>query len=334
MQELAKAARERVAAASTLDELQRLKVEFLGKKGAFTEILKSLGALAPEERKNVGKEANDLKMVLLQSLERQEEILKKKAVEERLVSDRLDMSLNGVDPLLGHHHPVMQVFEQSKEIFRGLGFDLCDGPEIETEHYNFTALNMPENHPARDMQDTFYLPDGRVLRTHTSPVQIRVMERQKPPIAMVAPGVVYRCDSDQTHTPMFHQIEGLLVDKHIHFGHLKGIVALYLKTIFARDLKFRFRSSFFPFTEPSAEVDMTCVSCSGQGCRLCKMSGWLEIMGCGMVDPHVFNAVGIDARVFSGFAFGAGLDRIAMLKFGIPDLRLLFDNDIRFLEQF
>ncbi|EKD51240.1 MAG: hypothetical protein ACD_62C00300G0001 [uncultured bacterium] len=228
----------------------------------------------------------------------------------------------------------MQIFEQTRTIFQKLGFDIAEGPEIETDFYNFEALNMPLHHPARDMQDTFYLPDGHVLRTHTSPVQIRVMETQKPPIAIVAPGVVYRSDSDQTHTPMFHQVEGLLVEEHINFGHLKAIIKEYLEQIFEKQLTFRFRPSFFPFTEPSAEVDMSCVICSGKGCRVCKQTGWLEIMGCGMVDPAVFDAVKIDHRKYSGYAFGVGLDRLAMLKYGINDLRLMFENDVRFLRQF
>jgi len=326
-------AQKSIEESSSLDGLQELKVQFLGKKGALTEILKTLGSLSNEERKEVGKQANVAKQALVQIFESQETVLKKKAVAEKVSQEKIDISLNGVDPLIGHHHPVMQVFDQTKEIFRKLGFDISEGPEIETDYYNFGALNIPENHPARDMQDTFYIND-HVLRTHTSPVQIRVMENQKPPIAMVAPGVVYRCDSDQTHTPMFHQVEGLLVDKHIHFGHLKGIVEEYLKGIFERDLEFRFRSSFFPFTEPSAEVDITCVFCDGDGCRVCSQTGWLEIMGCGMVDPRVFGCVDIDSNTYSGFAFGAGIERITMLKYGINDLRLFFENDIRFLRQF
>lgn len=323
-----------VSSASDLDGLQNLKVKFLGKKGELTEILKSLGGLSNEARKEVGQKANEVKQLLTDTFEKSESQLKDKVVLEKIASEKIDVTLTGLKPLRGSHHPVMQVFYDSKEIFKNLGFDCREGPEIETEYYNFEALNIPANHPARDMQDTFYVGADYVLRTHTSPVQIRVMEETKPPLAMVAPGVVYRCDSDQTHTPMFHQIEGLLVDKHIHFGHLKAVVAEYLKRIFEKDLKVRFRPSFFPFTEPSAEVDMTCVFCEGKGCRVCKGSGWLEIMGCGMVDPAVFKYVKIDADKYSGFAFGAGLERIAMLKYGINDLRLFFENDIRFLKQF
>lgn len=324
----------KVSEAQNLDELQNLKVLFLGKKGELTQILKTLGQLSPDERKNVGRKANEVKQSLLDDFDQQESLLKQEAVNDSIRSESIDVTLPGLMPVCGTLHPVTRIMEQTKEIFRHLGFDIAEGPEIETDYYNFEALNIPQNHPARDMQDTFYLPDGRLLRTHTSPVQIHVMERQKPPIAMIAPGVVYRRDSDQTHTPMFHQVEGLLVDQGIHFGHLKGVVEEYLIRIFERDLKFRFRPSFFPFTEPSAEVDMTCVFCSGKGCRVCQSSGWLEIMGCGMVAPEVFRFVKIDARRYTGFAFGAGLERIAMLKFGIHDLRLFFENDVRFLEQF
>lgn len=323
-----------IQVAGGLEGLQDLKVQFLGKKGRLTEILKVLGKLSPDERKSVGQEANQVKQKLAQAFESQEVLLKEKAVLQKIEAEKIDVTLNALSPQTGRHHPVMQIFEQSKNIFRKLGFDIDEGPEIETDYYNFEALNIPENHPARDMQDTFYLPDGHVMRTHTSPVQIHVMEEREPPIAMVAPGVVYRCDSDQTHTPMFHQIEGLLIDENIHFGHMKAIIQEYLKQIFERDLKFRFRPSFFPFTEPSAEVDMTCVFCDGGGCRVCKQTGWLEIMGCGMVDPAVFESVKIDSQKFSGFAFGAGLERITMLKYGINDLRLFFENDVRFLNQF
>lgn len=325
---------QKIISAKDLAGLQELKVQMLGKKGQLTEILKALGTLAPDERKEIGQRANDIKSEITKSLDEAEILLKDLVVIEKIASERIDVSLDGFKLPLGSHHPVMQVLEDSKKIFRSLGFDIAEGPEIETDYYNFEALNIPANHPARDMQDTFYLPDGHLLRTHTSPVQIHVMEEQKPPIVMVAPGVVYRCDSDQTHTPMFHQIEGLLVDTNIHFGHLKAIVKEYLVRIFERDLHVKFRPSFFPFTEPSAEVDMTCVFCEGKGCRVCKQTGWLEIMGCGMVDPKVFEYVKIDAGQYSGFAFGAGIERIAMLKYGINDLRLFFENDIRFLKQF
>lgn len=327
-------AQKNIVPVTTLEGLAALKLEFLGKKGGLTEILKMLGTLSPEERANVGKKANEVKLELQNLLEARESGLKQDLVRQKLESEKIDVSLDGVSALVGSHHPVMQVLNQAKEIFRRMGFDIADGPEIETDYYNFEALNIPANHPARDMQDTFYFPDGRLLRTHTSPVQIHVMENQKPPIAMVAPGVVYRCDSDQTHTPMFHQIEALVVDEGITMAHLKGVTQEFLRQLFETELNIRFRPSFFPFTEPSAEVDMSCVFCKGSGCRVCKQTGWLEIGGCGMVDPEVFRYVGIDADKYTGFAFGMGIERVTMLKYGINDLRLFFENDIRFLKQF
>ncbi len=323
-----------IRATINLESLNDYRVSFLGKKGRLTEILKTLGTFSPDERKAVGQLANEVKQVLTDAIDEQARVLRAREIARQIQSEAVDVSLNGYGVPAGSHHPVMQIFEQTRTIFQKLGFDIAEGPEIETDFYNFEALNMPLHHPARDMQDTFYLPDGHVLRTHTSPVQIRVMETQKPPIAIVAPGVVYRSDSDQTHTPMFHQVEGLLVEEHINFGHLKAIIKEYLEQIFEKQLTFRFRPSFFPFTEPSAEVDMSCVICSGKGCRVCKQTGWLEIMGCGMVDPAVFDAVKIDHRKYSGYAFGVGLDRLAMLKYGINDLRLMFENDVRFLRQF
>lgn len=316
------------------EELGEAKIRFLGKKSGLTEILKSLGESSPEERKIIGQKANELKTLVTEAISRKEQELKRAQVRTKLESEKIDVSLDGAPYAEGHLHPVTLVFEDCKKIFRHLGFDIAEGPEIETDYYNFEALNIPPNHPARDMQDTFYFEDGRVLRTHTSPVQIRVMERQKPPIAIVAPGVVYRHDYDLTHTPMFHQLEALLVDRHIHFGHMKAVIQEFLQTLFEKKLDFRFRASFFPFTEPSAEVDISCVFCRSKGCRVCSHTGWLEIMGCGMVDPNVFQAVDIDSNTYSGFAFGMGIERVAMLKFGINDLRLFFENDIRFLEQF
>lgn len=317
-----------------LERLQEVKAQFLGKKSELTEVLKTLGTLTPDLRKEIGETANRIKGLIGALVEEREKNLKEAKIARALSLEAVDVTREGLAVPLGAHHPVMQIFRQSRDIFLSLGFDIGEGPEIETDFYNFAALNIPKDHPARDMQDTFYFPDGHLLRTHTSPVQIRVMEKQKPPIAMVAPGVVYRCDSDQTHTPMFHQVEGLLVDKDIHFGHLKAVVREYLTRIFDTDLKLRFRPSFFPFTEPSAEVDISCVFCQGDGCRVCKTTGWLEIMGCGMVDPTVFGFVDIDPDVYSGFAFGAGLERITMLKYGIHDLRWFFENDVRFLRQF
>lgn len=334
MDEFTNLALKNISQTQNLEDLTNLKVQFLGKKGQLTEILKTLGTLSPEERALVGKKANEVKDRLQSEFDAKEEQLKQELVRRKLESEKIDVTLEGVLPLQGAHHPAMQVLHEAKEIFRRMGFDICDGPEIETDYYNFEALNIPADHPARDMQDTFYFGDGRLLRTHTSPVQIHVMEEQKPPIAMVAPGVVYRCDSDITHTPMFHQIEALVVDEGIHMGHLKGVIKEFLEKLFASKLEVRFRPSFFPFTEPSAEVDMSCVFCKGKGCRVCKQTGWLEIMGCGMVDPEVFRYVKIDPAKYTGFAFGMGIERVTMLKYGINDLRLFYENDIRFLKQF
>lgn len=322
------------AQASSLDELQNLKVVFLGKKGHVTDILKSLAQLSAEEKKTIGQEANLIKNKISQILDEREIVLKKQAVEAQLSAEKIDVTLDGLKMPLGKLHPVTLIMEEMKDIFRKFGFDIAEGPEIETDHYNFAALNIPEHHPARDMQDTFYFPDGKLLRTHTSPVQIHFMENNRPPIAMVAPGVVYRCDSDVTHSPMFHQLEALYVDRHVTFGHLKAVIKEFLQLLFGTKLETKFRASFFPFTEPSAEVDMSCVFCSGKGCRVCKYTGWIEILGCGMVDPAVFAQVGVDSQIYSGFAFGVGIERVAMLKYGIQDIRLLFENDIRFLQQF
>lgn len=323
-----------VGAAADLQALQDLKVKFLGKKGQLTEILKALGGLSPEERKEVGAKANDVKGAIAAAFESKENELKRKQIEEKLKSENLDVTLGGEPFPTGGRHPISLVMEQVREIFLRLGFDICDGPEIETDYYNFESLNIPADHPARDMQDTFYLPDGHVLRTHTSPVQSHILESEEPPIAMVAPGVVYRCDSDVTHSPMFHQLEALVVDTDITFRHLRAVIHELLTQVFNRDLNLRFRSSFFPFTEPSAEVDMSCLFCDQKGCRICSHTGWLEIMGCGMVDPAVFEYANIDPEKYSGFAFGLGIERVAMLKYGINDIRLFFENDIRFLKQF
>ncbi len=324
----------KIAAALHLPELQDLKVAFLGKKGQLTEILKSLGGLEADLRRDIGERANQAKMALQGLFEAHEKKLQASLVAEKLKADVVDVTRPAQDILVGSRHPITQTLDEARAIFLNLGFDICDGPEIETDYYNFAALNIPENHPARDMQDTFYLPTGHVMRTHTSPVQVRVMESQKPPIAMVAPGVVYRCDSDITHSPMFHQLEALIVDEGITFGHLRAVIQEFLERMFQKNLKVRFRASFFPFTEPSAEVDMSCLFCDQAGCRVCKQTGWLEIMGCGMVDPAVFAAVKIDAQKYTGFAFGVGIERMAMLKYGISDIRLFFQNDIRFLRQF
>lgn len=331
LKEIAHAA---MAALATLEEVASFKTDWLGKKGRITELMKGLGALPPDARKEQGGKINQLKGFIEAELEIIEKKLRQEEIAKKLSAERIDITLDGVKCLRGSIHPVMQVMDEMQAIFRRMGFDICTGPEIETDWYNFEALNIPPDHPARDMQDTFYLPGGHLLRTHTSPVQIRVMESTQPPIAMVAPGVVYRRDSDMTHTPMFHQLEALYVDEGIHFGHLKAVVKEFLQSLFGTELKTQFRPSFFPFTEPSAEVDMSCVFCKGSGCRVCKGTGFIEIMGCGMVDPAVFKNVGIDTARYSGFAFGVGIERVTMLKYGINDLRLFFENDVRFLEQF
>ncbi|MBX7149365.1 phenylalanine--tRNA ligase subunit alpha [bacterium] len=315
-------------------ELYQKKVEVLGKKGALTEILKDLGKLSADDRPLVGQAANSFKAGLESHYEARLQHLKSEAINKALSANTIDVSLPGWNLPRGAHHPVRQVLDEMKSIFMKMGFDCFEGPEIETDFYNFEALNIPPDHPARDMQDTFYVSPELLLRTHTSPVQVHVMQKDKPPIRMIAPGVVYRCDSDMTHTPMFHQIEGLLVDKGIHLGHLKAVLGEGIQRIFDKKLKMKFRPSFFPFTEPSFEMDIECVMCSGSGCRVCKQTGWLEILGCGMVDPAVLKHVKIDANEYSGFAFGIGIERVAMLKYGVNDIRLFFENDLRFLRQF
>ena len=341
----------------TEEELYQIKIKYLGKKGLLTDILKELGGLPPEARPQIGARANQLKNALEETYTARLEALKGAALATSLSSEKIDVTLPGIS-VKGSIHPLSRVLSEMKDIFRRMGFDLYEGPEIETDYYNFEALNIPKNHPARDMQDSFYVKmchpersegspgkgersfaslkddNPRLLRTHTSPVQIRVMENKKPPIRMVAPGAVYRKDSDVSHSPMFHQIEGLVVDEGITLGHLKGILEVFLGQIFHPGIKVKFRPSFFPFTEPSAEVDIECVLCAGSGCRVCKQTGWLEIMGCGMVDPAVFKFMKIDAEKYTGLAFGIGVERVAMLKYGINDIRLFYENDRRFLEQF
>ncbi|MDX1386905.1 MAG: phenylalanine--tRNA ligase subunit alpha [bacterium] len=317
--------------------LAELKASFLGKKGKLTEVLKGLGKLTPEERPEVGSKANEIKEWMDRKFRSVLEALQQQNIQKQLDQDTFDVTLPGRPEIVGNIHPVNQVLREARLIFEGLGFETHGGPEIEDDYHNFEALNIPEDHPARDEQDTFYLQDGHwLLRTHTSTVQIHIMEKQKPPVRMIAPGAVYRCDSDVTHTPMFHQIEGLWVDEDTTFADLKGVLTLFIKRMFGESIETRFRPSFFPFTEPSAEMDMSCVFCRGKGgsCSVCKGSGWLEILGCGMVDPAVYSFVNYDPEKVTGFAFGIGLERLAMLKFGINDLRLFFDNDVRFLTQF
>jgi len=314
--------------------LLNLKARYVGRKGALTEILKGMRDISDSERPKMGKLVNETKVVIEGLFDSKFKSLRDEKKKQALSQEKIDVTLPGRGAAPGALHPVTQVMEEIIDIFQRMGFQVAEGPEVEADYYNFEALNIPRNHPARDMQDTFYITQEIVLRTHTSPVQIRVMETQEPPVKIIAPGRVYRCDSDVSHTPMFHQIEGLLVDEHVTFGDLKGVITEFLRLVFGEDLGVRFRPSFFPFTEPSAEVDIECVICGGQGCRVCKETGWLEILGCGMVDPEVYKSVGYDPDKYSGFAFGMGIERITMLKFGINDIRLFFENDIRFLKQF
>ena len=317
--------------------LSELKATYLGKKGRLTEILKGLGKLSAEDRPQVGAKANEVKTRIESLIKSALESLRNEAIAGQLAKDTFDVTLPGRPEWVGKVHPINQIFAQARKIFEGLGFVSCSGPEIEDDYHNFEALNIPPHHPARDLQDTFYLKDGKwLLRTHTSTVQVHVMESQGAPVRMIAPGTVYRSDSDVTHTPMFHQIEGLWVDERTTFGDLKGVLTLFIRQMFGEGTPVRFRPSFFPFTEPSAELDMGCHLCSGKNprCPVCKGTGWLEILGCGMVDPAVFEYVGYDPEKVTGFAFGMGLERIAMIKFGIHDLRLFFENDVRFISQF
>ena len=323
-----------VGGCTGLDALDAVRVRWLGKKGALTEQLKSLGGLPAAERPAAGARINEAKARLQGAIEARREQLGREEIERALAAGRIDVTLPGRGEMRGGLHPVTKARLRIEALFRTAGFEVATGPEIEDDFHNFEALNFPPNHPARAMHDTFYFPGGKLLRTHTSPVQIRAMLERGAPIAIIAPGRVYRCDSDMTHSPMFHQVEGLKVGEGVSFANLKAILHGFLQGFFERDLAMRLRPSFFPFTEPSAEVDMSCVFCDGRGCRTCKNTGWLEIAGCGMVHPNVLRASGIDAERFSGYAFGAGIDRLAMLRYGVSDLRLFFENDLRFLEQF
>lgn len=314
--------------------LQNLKARFVGRKGVITEILKGMKDIPDSDRPRMGKLINETKTFVEELIERRLEAIRGEKKRRSLHEEKIDVTLQGRGMPIGARHPISQVMEEITTIFERMGFEVAEGPEVETDYYNFEALNIPKNHPARDMQDTFYISDEVVLRTHTSPVQIRVMEKRQPPVKIIAPGKVYRCDSDISHTPMFHQIEGLLVDDGVTFGDLKGVLTEFVRLVFGEGVGVRFRPSFFPFTEPSAEVDIACLICGGKGCRVCKNTGWLEILGCGMVDPEVFKSVGYDPEKYSGFAFGMGIERITMLKYGINDIRLFFENDLRFLKQF
>ncbi|WP_022851780.1 phenylalanine--tRNA ligase subunit alpha [Limisalsivibrio acetivorans] len=323
-----------IAEASSLEELYNVKVKYLGKKGLISGLNKQLGKLPPEERKDAGQRIGALRAEFEEHHDARESTLKQEEKSRKLESEFIDITMPGVPFKGGGIHPVTRVYDEIVDIFTSMGFEVALGPEVESDFYNFEALNIPKEHPARDMQDTFYIGEEVLMRTHTSPVQVRTMLKEKPPVKIIAPGKVYRCDSDVTHTPMFHQVEGLLVDDKTTFGDLKGTLTVFIKRMFGDDVPVRFRPSFFPFTEPSAEVDMGCVICGGKGCRVCSHTGWLEILGSGMVDPEVYKHVGYDPEGCRGYAFGMGIERIAMLKYGIDDLRLFFENNLKFLKQF
>lgn len=332
IEEIKRKVEEEISSIKSEGDLQEVRVRLLGRKGLFSHLFEEIRTLPPESRRDVGKALNELR---LETEERLRSISSKFEEEKRRGEvSKIDITLPGKIPLIGKKHPITITFEEIISIFVSLGFELEEGPEVELDYYNFEALNIPKYHPARDMQDTFYIRDDVVLRTHTSPVQIRTMEKKRPPIRIIAPGAVFRCDQDVSHTPMFHQVEGLMVDRMVRFSDLKGILTVFAKEMFGEDVRVRFRPSYFPFTEPSAEFDISCVICNGRGCRVCKDSGWLEILGSGMVHPQVLRNVGYDPEEYTGFAFGLGVERIAMIKFGIDDIRQFYLNDIRFLSQF
>ncbi len=325
---------EAVAASGDAVALDQVRVRYLGKKGSLTEQLKGLGRLPHEQRREAGQAINQAKGQLQRAIEARGETLRALELEARLQQEAVDITLPGRGIGSGGEHPITRTLERIEALFAGMGFEVAEGPEIEDDYHNFEALNIPPSHPARAMHDTFYFDPTTVLRTHTSPVQIRVMEQQSPPLRIIAPGRVYRKDSDLTHTPMFHQVEGLMIDEAISFADLKGVLHQFLELFFERKLDMRLRPSYFPFTEPSAEVDVQCVMCGGDGCRVCSNTGWLEVLGCGMVQTKVFDQVGVDNEAWTGFAFGMGVERLAMLRYGVNDLRLFFENDLRFLRQF
>lgn len=326
--------KEAVEHATDANSLDQVRVQYLGKKGELTQLLKGLGKLSAEQRPQAGAAINEAKQALQLLINDRKSALSRAALDTRLMAETLDVTLPGRGQVAGGLHPVTRTMERIEGFFTRVGYSIEEGPEIEDDYHNFEALNIPGHHPARAMHDTFYFDAHTLLRTHTSPVQIRTMENQQPPIRVVCPGRVYRCDSDLTHTPMFHQVEGLLVDTDVSFADLKGTVEEFLRVFFEQELAVRFRPSYFPFTEPSAEVDIACVMCQGKGCRVCSHTGWLEVMGCGMVHPRVFESCGVDTEKYSGFAFGMGVERLAMLRYGVNDLRLFFENDLRFLSQF
>jgi phenylalanyl-tRNA synthetase alpha chain len=319
---------------STEKELSEIRVRVLGRKGSLTQLLKRLGALPETERREIGKRANQVKEDLEKRIEETLLQIQERERREALGREKIDVTLPGRRIPVGKRHPLTQTLDEIIDIFSRLGFEVVEGPEVELDYYNFEALNIPQGHPAREMQATFFISDDVVLRTHTSPVQVRTMEKKRPPVRVICPGAVYRCDSDPTHSPMFHQVEGLLVDRGITFADLKGVLTVFVHQMFSKETRLRFRPSFFPFTEPSAEIDIECFICGGKGCGVCSHTGWLEILGSGMVDPAVYKFVNYDPEEVTGFAFGMGIERIAMLKFGINDIRLFFTNDLRFLKQF
>lgn len=330
---LVQEAQAQIAAANDVAAIEQVRVQYLGKKSRITELSKALGQMGEDERRAQGALLNQTREAITSALNTRRDSLAAEALATKLEAERVDVTLPGRGEL-GGLHPVTRVLERIEGFFTAIGFTVASGPEVEDDFHNFEALNIPAHHPARAMHDTFYFDAHRLLRTHTSPVQIRVMESQQPPIRIVCPGRVYRCDSDLTHSPMFHQVEGLLIDEHVSFADLKGMIGDFLRVFFGKELEVRFRPSYFPFTEPSAEVDIQCVMCEGHGCRVCKQTGWLEVLGCGMVHPKVLENCGIDPEKYSGFAFGMGVERFAMLRYGVNDLRLFFDNDLRFLRQF
>ena len=334
MEDIRKAFADELSSSGTLAELQQLKVKYLGKKGVLTSRLKLLSTIPAEERPAYGKLINELKVFIESAVEEKESGLKRTERDRKFALEALDVTLPGKYAVPGRSHPLSRVLKEITDIFVSMGFDVEVGPEVELDYYNFEALNIPRDHPARDMQDTFYITDDVIMRTQTSPVQVRTMEKRKPPLKIISPGKVYRCDADVTHSPMFHQVEGLMVDTDISFSDLKGVLEIFVHRMFSKDTPVRFRPSFFPFTEPSAEIDIGCILCGGAGCRVCKGSGWLEVLGAGMVHPRVFEMVGYDSELYTGFAFGLGVERITMLKYAIDDIRLFYENDIRFLRQF
>lgn len=334
LDELVAKALQAIAVTDDVNAVEQLRVQYLGKKGELTQVMKTLGDLSPEDRPKVGALINSAKEKVQSALNAQKDTLEQAALNKKLTAEQIDVTLPGRGQATGSIHPITRTLERIESFFTNIGYSVEEGPEVEDDYHNFEALNIPGHHPARTMHDTFYFNANMLLRTHTSPVQVRTMEVKQPPIRVVCPGRVYRSDSDMTHSPMFHQVEGLLVDTDISFADLKGTIEEFLRVFFEKEFAVRFRPSFFPFTEPSAEVDIQCVMCSGKGCRVCKQTGWLEVMGCGMVHPNVLKMSGVDPEKYSGFAFGMGAERLAMLRYGVNDLRLFFDNDLRFLSQF